>query len=104
MAQNTVFPDDKIAMAVLTNQEASAAAGSIARANLALLLPSPAADRRPARRGARPQKRRRSRSSTGLQQGTIDRALFTADCNFYFDQTSLDDHRTSLGPLGAVRR
>ncbi len=31
VAQNTVFPDDKVAIAVLTNQEASSAAGAIAR-------------------------------------------------------------------------
>jgi len=29
--------------------------------------------------------------------------LFTANCNFYFDQTSLDDHTKSLGPLGPVQ-
>jgi len=27
----------------------------------------------------------------------------TDDCNFYFDQVALDDHKTSLGPLGAVQ-
>src|SRR5262249_45103355 len=42
VAQNVVYPDDKIAIAVLTNQEASAAAGAIARDVAALLLPSSA--------------------------------------------------------------
>jgi hypothetical protein len=29
--------------------------------------------------------------------------MFTDDGNFYFDQTSLNDHKTSLAPLGDVR-
>jgi D-alanyl-D-alanine carboxypeptidase len=101
VAQNTVFPDDKIAIAVLTNQEASPAAGSIARAIAALLLPSPAAA------GSATETAKAEAQAkqilAGLQQGTIDRALFTANCNFYFDETSLEDHRKSLGPLGAVQ-
>lgn len=40
---------------------------------------------------------------SGLQQGTIDRSLFTADGNFYFGDTALGDLRTSLGPLGAIK-
>ena len=89
VAQNTVLPDDKIAVAVLTNQEASAAAGGIARAITGLLLPNPEGQAR--------------QIIEGLQQGKIDRALFTANCNFFFNQTSLSDHASSLGPLGAVQ-
>jgi D-alanyl-D-alanine carboxypeptidase len=101
VAQNTVFPDDKIAIAVLTNQEASAAAGAIARSLSTLLLPGPA----PAGAGGATAmaEAQASRILAGLQQGKIDRALFTADCNFYFDQTSLDDHAVSLAPLGAIQ-
>ena len=102
VAQNTVFPDDKLAVAVLTNQEASAAAASIARAITALLLPSPAAGSNAPADAARAEAQAKQ-ILAGLQQGTVDRALFTANCNFYFDQTSLDDHRNSLGPLGAVQ-
>jgi len=102
VAQNVVFPDDKIAIAVLTNQEASAAAGGIARAISTLLLPSPAAVTGNAGEIATAEAQAR-RIITGLQKGQIDRALFTANCNFYFDQTSLDDHTKSLGPLGPVQ-
>jgi D-alanyl-D-alanine carboxypeptidase len=102
VAQNMVFPDDKIAVAVLTNQEASAAAGAITRAISTLLLAPPTSS------GGSPAttamaEAQASRILAGLQQRKIDRALFTADCNFYFDQTSLDDHATSLAPLGAVQ-
>jgi CubicO group peptidase (beta-lactamase class C family) len=102
VAQNVVFPDDKIAIAVLTNQEASAAAGGIARAISLLLLPSPDSGTATAAETATAEAQAR-RILTGLQKGQIDRALFTANCNFYFDQTSLDDHTKSLGPLGAVQ-
>src|SRR4051812_4650685 len=100
VAQNTVYPDDKIAIAVFTNQEASAAAGGIARAISSLLLPAAAAGSATDAASAEAQAKQ---ILAGLQQGKIDRALFTPNCNFYFDETSLDDHAKSLGPLGAVQ-
>jgi D-alanyl-D-alanine carboxypeptidase len=103
VAQNVVLPDDKIAIAVLTNQEASAAAGSITRAILALLQPSPAATPGAAVETANAEAQAK-RILDGLRRGKIERAIFTDDCNFYFDQTSLDDHAKSLGPLGEVQK
>jgi hypothetical protein len=38
----------------------------------------------------------------GLQKGTLDRSLFTADCNDYFDAPALADYQSSLAPLGNV--
>ncbi len=35
-----------------------------------------------------------------LQQGKIDRSLFTDNANSYFDQQALQDFATGLGPLG----
>jgi hypothetical protein len=102
VAQNTVFLDDKIAIAVLTNQEASAAAGSIARAIASFVLPASDAAGGGAAETAMAEAQAK-RILEGLRHGTIDRAMFTADCNFYFDQTSLNDHASSLGPLGEVR-
>jgi hypothetical protein len=99
VASNTVFPDDKIAVVVLTNQEASSAAGAIGRAiSMLLLPPAPMA----ATTGG-PTEMQVTAILQGLQQGTIDRSLFTADANFYFSDVALGDFRTSLGPLGAVK-
>jgi len=99
VASNTVFPDDKIAVVVLTNQEASSAAGAIGRGISALLLPpTPMA----ATTGG-PTEMQVTAILQGLQQGQIDRSLFTADGNFYFDDIALGDFRTSLGPLGAIK-
>ncbi len=36
-----------------------------------------------------------------LQQGKINRALFTDDCNSYFSEQALEDFAGSLGPLGS---
>jgi hypothetical protein len=35
-----------------------------------------------------------------LQRGKIDRSLFTANANAYFDSQTLADYASSLGPLG----
>lgn len=91
VAENIVLPDDRIAIAVLTNQEASSAAGLIARAIGKVLLAPAAAAGSPMQR-----------ILAGLQDGQIDRTLFTPDANFYFSQDTLNDFRTSLKPLGNV--
>ena len=38
----------------------------------------------------------------GLQQGKVDRSLFTDNANFYFNDQCLKDNADSLGPLGAL--
>lgn len=102
VAQNVVFPDDRIAIAVLTNQEASSAAGAIARGITGILLPPP-----PSLTGGPAEVAAAEALATkvlaGLQQGKIDRSLFTANANFYFDAATLHDFQSSLGHLGAIK-
>ena len=94
MAENIVLPDDKIAVVVLTNQDASEAAGGIGKQVSALLL-----------KAATPQDPQADalmrKVYDGLQQGKIDRSLFTDNCNAYFTDQALKDYADSLGPLGA---
>jgi D-alanyl-D-alanine carboxypeptidase len=81
---------------VLTNQDAVSAASMIARRIAAVALPDedpPAAARTARARGI----------FEGLQQGTIDRSLFTADANAYFSTQALADFSAGLGPLGALK-
>jgi CubicO group peptidase (beta-lactamase class C family) len=98
VAENIVFPDDHAAIAVLTNQEASEAASQIAQAIEPLILTSSASSSEAAD----------SFTPTlqtilaGLQEGKIDRSLFTPDCNDYFDHDALADFQSSLAPLGAI--
>jgi CubicO group peptidase (beta-lactamase class C family) len=100
VAQNLVFPDDKIAVAVLTNQEASTAAGNISRTIAAILLPAPAGA--VTTNDATAAEAQAGRILAGLQQGRIERSLFTDNCNFYFDQTAIRDYAISLKPLGEL--
>jgi CubicO group peptidase (beta-lactamase class C family) len=97
VSENMVLPDEKIAIAVLTNQEASDAASEIASAVAKLIVPKivtvQAADS--------PEMQLKVIMG-GLQDGKIDRTLFTPDANFYFSAETLDDFQTSLKPLGAV--
>ena len=93
VSENIVFPDDKAAVAVLTNQDASSAASAIARQLTPIVL------------GLSTQSSLQAEGQSltifkGLQQGQIDRTLFTENCNAYFDQRALSDFSSSLKPLG----
>jgi CubicO group peptidase (beta-lactamase class C family) len=95
-AENMVFPDERVAVAVLTNQDAIEVAGGIARGIVPLLLAS-----NDAQTPARLEQARRI--FEGLQHGAIDRSLFTDNANFYFSEQALKDFASGLGPLGTPR-
>lgn len=92
-ASNRVYPDDRAAIVVLTNQDATTAAGAISQAIGRLLFAVQDATTRAKVAEAR-------RIFEGLQRGTIDRSLLTEDANAYFDDVALHDFATTLGPLG----
>ena len=94
VAENIVLPDDKIAVVVLTNQDASSAAGDIGKQVSQLLLK--AANPSDPKADALMRK-----VYDGLQQGKIDRSLFTDNANSYFTEQALKDYAVGLGPLGA---
>jgi len=92
-AQNTVFPDDRAAIVVLTNQDAASASGAIAGGISQILF----ATNDP----ATPAKLEQAKKIfSDLQQGKIDRSLFTDNANFYFSEAALKDFASALGPLG----
>jgi len=92
-SENVVFPDERVAVVVLTNQDAAGASGAIAKGIAPLLLAS--------NDPATPEKLAQARRIfEGLQHGTIDRSLFTDNANFYFNEQALKDFAGSLGPLG----
>jgi CubicO group peptidase (beta-lactamase class C family) len=100
VAMNMCMPNDDVAIAVLTNLDASDAAGELAQALVPILLPPttpPAASATPS---ATTEKARAV--LVGLQKGEIDRSQFTSNANFYFSQQALDDFHASLAPLGAL--
>ncbi len=94
VAENIVLPDDKIAVVVLTNQDASSAASDIGKQITALML-----------KAANPSDPKQDelmrKVYDGLQQGKIDRSLFTDNANAYFTEQALKDYAAGLAPLGA---
>ena len=93
-AQNNIFPDDRAAVIVLTNQDAASASGIIA-GGISQLLFATTGD------AATPAKLEQAKKIfAGLQKGVIDRSLFTDNCNSYFGDQALKDFASSLAPFG----
>ena len=91
VADNLVLLDDKAAVAVLTNQDASSAAGQIVRLVAPLLTASSTAP---------PAEQQASAIFRQLQQGHVDRTLLAPNLSDYFTLEALADFRSSLAPLG----
>jgi D-alanyl-D-alanine carboxypeptidase len=96
-AENIVFPDDRAAIVVLTNQDAASASGAIANGIAPLLF----ATNDP----ATPAKLEQAKKIfADLQKGGIDRSLFTDNANFYFSEPALKDFASGLAPLGTPQQ
>lgn len=94
-AANTIFLDDRVAIAVFTNMDAGAPP-DITSGIISLLFPQKSEPDPNA-----PQKLEQARKIfDSLQHGTLDRSLFTEDANSYFNEQALQDFASSLGPLG----
>ncbi|MEO6258696.1 MAG: serine hydrolase domain-containing protein, partial [Thermoanaerobaculia bacterium] len=90
-AQNDVYPDDRVSVSVLTNIDAASAASQIA-SKIGTILFAPSGTE-----GAQEQAKR---IFGGLQDGAIDRTLFTSNANAYFSIAALKDFASTLKPLG----
>ncbi|HEY6047883.1 MAG TPA: serine hydrolase domain-containing protein, partial [Sphingomicrobium sp.] len=96
LTQNTIYPDTKDAIIVFTNADFSGATDTLTGGIEKIVLDAPEAtlanesDRLPEIRAV----------YDALVSGTIDRARFTDNLNYYFDATTLGDYRSSLAPLG----
>ncbi len=90
-AQNAVYPDERAAIVVLTNLDATHAPQDIAT-KIADALFAPVGSEGPLTEA--------KNIFAGLQRGTIDRARFTSNANAYFSDQALKDLAASLGPLG----
>lgn len=92
-ASNIVFPDDRAAIAVLTNDDAATAADAMSHTLAPVVVTATDPD-------APKELEEAQRIFDGLQHGTIDRTLFTDNANSYFSAQALQDFASSLGPLG----
>jgi CubicO group peptidase (beta-lactamase class C family) len=102
VSENMVFPDDKVAIVVLTNEVAASAASTIGGAIAGIVLPEVKPATTPASEVVAAFAPKLKGILTGLQKSEIDRTLFTADCNDYFSKDALADFQSTLGPLGEV--
>jgi D-alanyl-D-alanine carboxypeptidase len=99
VAENIVYPDDKLAIVVLTNEVASSAAGRIGAEITSLLLPAavPQEAAPDAVAAALPA------IFAGFAKGEIDRSLFSANCNAYFSDEAVADFKATIAPLGEMK-
>lgn len=93
-AENVVYPDDGVAIAAFVNQDAVGASGQVAEAVAKIVF-----DRADATDAERTVQARAI--FEGLQQGRLDRGLFTANANGYFSEQAIADFQAGLAPLGA---
>jgi CubicO group peptidase (beta-lactamase class C family) len=96
VSENLVFPEDSIAVVVLTNQDAAPAAGAIANAVARVLFTAEdavGADRTAKARAI----------LDGLRGGSIDRSQLTPNASDYFSPEALEDFAASLAPLGDLK-
>jgi D-alanyl-D-alanine carboxypeptidase len=91
-AQNMVFPDARMAVIVLVNEDSVEAPSDIARKIAALLFRDADAGK---------QEQQSKEIFTALQNGRINRALFTDNCNSYFTDQAVKDFASGLGALGS---
>lgn len=90
---SAIYPDDRMAVVVLTNQDAVNAYASITNKIVSVLFDVQDPDT--------PKRLSQAQGIfAGLQSGILDRSLFTDNCNSYFDETARADIAKSLAPLG----
>ena len=97
VSESIVFPDDRVSIVALTNQDASSAASEIAHGIVPLLFEQ--------NDPATPAKLEQAKKIfDGLQHGTIDRSLFSDNANAYFSEQALQDFASGLSPLGTPKQ
>src|SRR5262249_40300528 len=92
-AHNTIFPDERAAVVVLTNLDGTNASSALAEKIATLLFRAAATDRDAAALA------QAKAIFDALQHGRIDRTLFTSNANAYFSEAALADFASGLGPL-----
>ncbi|HEV3140038.1 MAG TPA: serine hydrolase domain-containing protein [Vicinamibacterales bacterium] len=93
-ASNQVFPDERAAIVVFANMDATGAPGQIAGRIAAAIFGAVDRETQQATEQAK-------QIFDGLQHGRIERGLFSPNANAYFSEQALADFASSLGPLGA---
>src|ERR1700722_10918537 len=90
-SHNLVFPDSRMAVVVLVNEDSVGVAEDVARSIAGVFFRTSDSET---------QENQSREVFVALQRGKIDRARFTDNCNSYFTEQALQDFAASLGPLG----
>ena len=96
LASNSVLPAKHAGVVVLSNEDGVNLIGPLSQMIRAMLVDPPGA-------AAEKQDLQVRTILEGLQEGRIDRALFSANADSYFSETALSDYRNSLAPLGKLQ-
>ena len=96
LAANSVLPAKNAGVVVLSNEDGVNLIGPLSQMIRAMLVD-------PENAQAEKQDAQVRSILEGLQQGRIDRSLFTANADSYFRETALNDYRNSLAPLGTLQ-
>ena len=96
LSTNSVYPEQKAAIVVMTNTWSSGAYSQISRGLAEIVLPPVVPDPVPAAQAARVRT-----VYDQLRNGTLDRKLLTDNANYYFTDAVTGDFHHSLAPLGA---
>jgi len=89
ISENRIFPDDRAAIAVLTNSDYSGGAAQAVADGIEAILFNEVDKTRTARG-----------LFDALRQGRLDRSMLTANANDYFSAQATRDFKDSLSPLG----
>jgi CubicO group peptidase (beta-lactamase class C family) len=90
LAGNAMWPDDKVAIIAVTNNDFASPDDVIARVATIVLKPNAA-------------EARASAVLDGFQHGAVDRSQFTDNANAYLTDAVLADQKTGLALYGAIR-
>lgn len=100
LTSNAIYPTRGVAVVVCTNQDSVFVFSTIAK-QVARWVLEP--EGRVAETPTPAELKEVESIVDGLRRGRVDRSLFTPNANSYFSPTAIDDIRTSLDPLGAVK-
>lgn len=100
VSENILFPTEKAAITVLTNEDASSAAAALTRKIVPLILQN-SGEANAGDAITKAAEQRALAIFTSLQDGKIDRSQLTTLCDAYFTPEALEDFSGSLKPLGA---
>ena len=96
LAENIIYPTKGLGVIVLSNEDGVNLIGPLSHELTGLLLNPPNSE-------AQKQDDEVRAILLSLQQGQIDRALFSDNANSYFTDVALQDYRDSLQKLGSLQ-